>query len=100
MTAKEYASTLKGKSITAAYIGPLRLLQNAEMDSTYLPEVINDIREYQAKQTDLDLGLEDDDDDAHWVDNSFPDLADLMNMDLPDPELPEGDPDDDWLYTD
>lgn len=42
MTAKEYASTLKGKSITAAYIGPLRLLQNAEMDSTYLPEVIED----------------------------------------------------------
>lgn len=175
MTAKEYAVTMKGKSITAAYIGPLRLLQNAEMDSTYLPEVIedperdqvyytgnlvkpdaasglrpyvliqpytivasrddlckhgldyimcapeeystwdsfciandlrlfcatqNDIREYQAKQTDLDLGLEDDDDDAHWVDNSFPDLADLMDMDLPDPELPEDDPDDDWLYTD
>lgn len=42
MTAKEYATTLKGKSITAAYIGPLRLLQNAEMDSTYLPEVIED----------------------------------------------------------
>ena len=42
MTAKEYAVTLKGKSITAAYIGPLRLLQNAEMDSTYLPEVIED----------------------------------------------------------
>ena len=60
----------------------------------------NDIREYQAKQTDLDLGLEDDDDDAHWVDNSFPDFADLMDMDLPDPELPEDDPDDDWLYTD
>ena len=43
MTAKEYAVTLKGKSITAAYIGPLRLLQNAEMDSTYLPEVIEDL---------------------------------------------------------
>jgi len=48
----------------------------------------------------LDLGLEDDDDDACWVDNSFPDLADLMDMDFPDPELPEDDPDDDWLYTD
>lgn len=176
MTAKEYAATLKGKSITAAYIGPLRLLQNAEMSPTYLPEVVEDperdrvyftgnlvkpdpetglrpyvlvhpytivasrndlckhgldyimctpeeystwdsfflahdlrlfhsaqkaIREYQSMQTDLDIGLEDDDDDdTLWVDNSLPDPADLMNMDLPDPELPEDDPDDDWLYTD
>ena len=69
-------------------------------DLRLFSSIQKDIREYQAKQTDLDLGLEDDDDDAHWVDNSFPDLADLMNMDLPDPELPEGDPDDDWLYTD
>lgn len=176
MTAKEYAATLKGKSITAAYVGPLRFLQNAEMNSTYLPEVVEDperdqvyytgnlvkpdaesclrsyvlvqpytivasrddlrkhgldyitcapeeysawdsfwiardlrlfssvqkdIREYQAKQTDLDINPEEDDDEeTRWVDNSFPDLADLMDMDFPDPELPEDDPDDDWLYTD
>ena len=53
MTAKEYASTLKGKSITAAYIGPLRLLQNAEMDSTYLPEVIEDPERDQVYSTGI-----------------------------------------------